>query len=224
MISTAVCSNLKLQQKDSDCSDFAYFLPLKASNQYFKYDINNEAENLAKSSPGNFIKEVYFSESNSNRYLWFRVDKNALIKDTLENNSNLIKPSIETNRSKVVIDFSSRNVAKPFHVGHLRSTIMGNYVANINQHFDNQVTKINYLGDWGTQFGYLSLGMELAGLSDDELKKDPLRTLYKAYVDVNKLAEEDPKIHEKAKEIFNNMESGDSTENEKWQIIRKLTN
>lgn len=222
VISAAVCSSLKLQQ-DPGSSDFVYLLPLKVNSQLVKYDIDKEAENLVKSTSDNLLKEVFFNETNSKRYLLFKVDKNAFIKDTLENNSNLIKPSIQSKRSKVVIDFSSPNVAKPFHVGHLRSTIMGNYIANMNKHFDNRVTKINYLGDWGTQFGYLSLGMELAQLNDDELREDPLRALYKAYVDVNKLAEGDPTIHEKAREIFNNMESGDSSENEKWKMIRELT-
>lgn len=71
----------------------------------------------------------------------------------------------------------SPNIAKPFHAGHLRSTILGQFIANLNSALGHHVTKINYLGDWGTQYGYLGLAFEKYG-SEEELQQDPLVHLF----------------------------------------------
>ena len=71
----------------------------------------------------------------------------------------------------------SPNIAKPFHAGHLRSTIIGQFIANLNTALGHNVTKLNYLGDWGTQYGYLGLAYERYG-SEQELRTDPLAHLF----------------------------------------------
>jgi len=99
------------------------------------------------------------------------------------------KDSYGTNTSGVgqhtIIEFSSPNIAKPFHAGHLRSTIIGATIANIYKANGWQVTRINYLGDWGKQFGVLAVGFAKYG-SEEELAKDAITHLYNVYVAINK--------------------------------------
>lgn len=123
---------------------------------------------------------------------------------------------------KIVIDFSSPNIAKPFHAGHLRSTIIGNFIANINTYFDNNVTRLNYLGDWGTQFGLLQYGLKSKNINVKDLQNDPIRILYDVYVHANKLAATDNNVQEEARKFFSDIEQGRmSLEN--WKNIREVT-
>lgn len=84
----------------------------------------------------------------------------------------------------MLIDFSSPNIAKPFHAGHLRSTIIGMFAANVYTANGWKVTKMNYLGDWGKQYGLLAVGFDKYG-SEEELKADPIKHLFEIYVKVN---------------------------------------
>lgn len=121
------------------------------------------------------------------------------------------------------MEFSSPNIAKPFHVGHLRSTIIGNYVANINSFVKNNVKRINYLGDWGTQYGLVHVGMTVADIDEDEMRRNPIRTLHTAYVAANKLAETDSSILDRARKIFNDLENGTGVANEQWKTFKQYT-
>ena len=85
---------------------------------------------------------------------------------------------------KCIIEFSSPNIAKPFHAGHLRSTIIGSFLSNVHEACGWQVTRMNYLGDWGKQFGLLAVGFEMFG-KEELLVKDPIQHLYEVYVKVN---------------------------------------
>ncbi|XP_014098389.2 probable arginine--tRNA ligase, mitochondrial [Bactrocera oleae] len=126
--------------------------------------------------------------------------------------------------SHVVFDYSSPNIAKPFHVGHLRSTIIGNVLSNLHQHLGYRVTRINYLGDWGTQFGMLHLGVQMLGITNEQMRSKPIETLYSAYVAANTLAKTDANITEKARECFTNLENGTDAElARQWQEYRKYT-
>lgn len=84
----------------------------------------------------------------------------------------------------MLIDFSSPNIAKPFHAGHLRSTIIGMFIANVYTASGWDVVKMNYLGDWGKQYGLLAVGFERYG-NEQELVEDPIKHLYYVYVKVN---------------------------------------
>jgi arginyl-tRNA synthetase len=123
---------------------------------------------------------------------------------------------------KFIVEYSSPNIAKPFHVGHLRSTIIGNFLANLLKKVNHNVIKMNYLGDYGTQFGFLKAGMDMEQLSDQQIKENPLQTLLRVYVAAN--ASNDPAVAEKARKIFEIMEFGeDPATINQWNKIREYT-
>ncbi|KOC70290.1 putative arginine--tRNA ligase, mitochondrial [Habropoda laboriosa] len=160
----------------------------------------------------------------SNLNVKFNSIGDKYVKKILENNLVGVTPPLLVDNSKnIIIEFSSPNIAKPFHLGHLRSTVIGNCISNVNTFLQNEVTKVNYLGDWGTQFGYIQLGIEMSNTDNMELQTDPIKTLYKVYVEANKLATCNPEIHERAKEIFKNLELGDSVNYNNWKTIKNFT-
>ncbi|KAI0692889.1 arginyl-tRNA synthetase [Cytidiella melzeri] len=135
-------------------------------------------------------------------------------------------PSFGTNSSgkgkKVVIEYSSPNIAKSFHVGHLRSTIIGAFLANLYKACGWEVVSLNYLGDWGTQFGLIAVGFEKYG-SQTELEKDAIKHLLDIYIKVNADAEEDPNVKVEAAKFFKRMEDGDESALENWRNWRELS-
>lgn len=152
----------------------------------------------------------------------FTLNKRPYMESLLMGNGLKDLPKRE---EQMIFEYSSPNIAKPFHVGHIRSTIIGNVLANLHESLGYPVTKINYLGDWGTQFGLLQVGVELLQVNDQEMQENPIETLYKAYVMANKEAETDSSIAEKARNYFKDLESGhQSTELiEQWQKYRDYT-
>lgn len=127
---------------------------------------------------------------------------------------------------RIVIDFSSPNIAKPFHFGHLKSTILGNFIANLNQYYGHQVTRLNYIGDWGTQYGLLSLGLDTPdlGMQKEGANKNALERLLAVYVAANARGIEDENFYQAAKQRFRAMESGqDAGLLAQWQEIRSIS-
>lgn len=96
----------------------------------------------------------------------------------------------KSGRKKVICEFSSPNIAKPFHVGHLRSTIIGGFLSNLYAAAGWEVIRMNYLGDWGKQYGILAIGYERFG-SEEALLADPINHLFDVYVKVNNVAREE---------------------------------
>ncbi|SCV73529.1 BQ2448_7455 [Microbotryum intermedium] len=133
---------------------------------------------------------------------------------------------------RVVLDFSSPNIAKPFHAGHLRSTIIGAFLANLYEANGWDAIRLNYLGDWGKQFGILAVGFEKYG-NEEELQKDAITHLYDVYVKINADGsakddqghdtEEAKSVHERAREFFVGMESGDEKALALWRKFRDLS-
>lgn len=153
---------------------------------------------------------------------------------------NLIIPSVLNKKEdygscklvenkKVIIEFSSPNIAKPFHAGHLRSTIIGGFLSNLYEKCGWEVVRMNYLGDWGKQFGVLAVGYDRYG-DDEKLAKDPIHHLFEVYVRVNKdITDEGDSLPDaestngKAREYFRKMEDGDPEALKIWRKFRDLS-
>jgi len=122
----------------------------------------------------------------------------------------------------VVIDYSSPNIAKPFSVGHLRSTVIGQALKNILTYLGYRVIGDNHLGDWGTQFGKLLAAYELWG-EETKLKQNPTLHLLDLYVRFHDKAKQDPGLENRARDWFRRLEQGDSEARARWQQFVHLS-
>jgi len=120
----------------------------------------------------------------------------------------------------VVIDYSSPNIAKPIAFHHIRSTVIGHSLANLYRSQGYQVAGINYLGDWGKQFGLVAVGFEEYG---DPSRKREMAHLVEVYVKANARAEKDPAFDERAREFFRRMENGDPAAIAVWREFRETS-
>ncbi len=124
--------------------------------------------------------------------------------------------------ANVTIDYSSPNIAKPMGMGHLRSTMIGEAIARILAKENYTPVRIDYLGDWGTQFGKLMAAYKMWG-SEEEVKKDPINTLLKYYVRINTEAEEHPEYTDAGREWFAKLEHGDKEAWRLWHWFRQIS-
>lgn len=127
-----------------------------------------------------------------------------------------------TKMGTVVLDFSSPNIAKPFSMGHLRSTVIGNALANIAEKNGYQAIRINHLGDWGTQFGKLIVAYQLWG-DKQAISASPIEELLKIYVKFHEEAEQDPTLNEQARAAFKALEDGNEEAQALWQWFRDVS-
>lgn len=155
-------------------------------------------------------------------YLNFFLNKQevsaAVLKEVLEQGAHYGDSMIGENKN-VPIDMSSPNIAKPISMGHLRSTVIGNALANILTKVGFNPIKINHLGDWGTQFGKLIVGYKLWG-NEEAVKENPIGELLRLYVQFHEEAEEKPELDDAAREWFKKLEDGDEEALGLWKWFR----
>lgn len=120
----------------------------------------------------------------------------------------------------VVIDYSSPNIAKPMHVGHLRSTIIGDAIGNVYEYLGYTVVRSNYLGDWGTQFGKLIAAYKLWGKKED-VEKDPIGTLLNLYIKFHGEEKKNSELEKRGQEEFKKLEEGDKENKKLWEWFKK---
>ena len=157
-------------------------------------------------------------------YLNFFINKVTLAEEVLGE----ISKTEQYGKSKVgegkniVIDYSAPNIAKPFHIGHLRSTVIGGALYNIYKYLGYNVTGVNHLGDYGTQFGKLIEGYKMWGKEYD-IEKDPINELTKIYIRINEACKNDEQILENCRNNFKKLEDGDTYCVEIWKKFRELS-
>jgi arginyl-tRNA synthetase len=176
------------------------------------------AKNLAEHIP---LDEILSEVQPTGPFLNFRFNREALAKNVIRGILEGIAPygPWPSNDLCVVIDFSSPNIAKPFHLGHLRSTVIGAALRRLYRFTGHEVHGINHLGDWGSQFGKIIVAWREWG-NEEALTKDPMRHLFEIYVRYQKEEKERPELKERAAEAFRRLESG--AENDERTIWRKL--
>ncbi|WP_445505778.1 arginine--tRNA ligase [Niallia sp. 03091] len=124
------------------------------------------------------------------------------------------------NGGVITVDFSSPNIAKPFSMGHLRSTVIGNSLAHIAEKNGYKPVRINHLGDWGTQFGKLMVAYQLWG-DKEKVKENPIKELLKLYVAFHEEAEKNPQLNDQGRYWFKKLEDSEEEAVELWKYFRE---
>ena len=159
----------------------------------------------------------------SGPYLNFRLNKQQVIDQVIRQVLHEKKLLPEEGKGKtVVIDFSSPNIAKPFSMGHLRATTIGNALSRIYNGLGYKVVRINHLGDWGTQFGKLIVAYKMWG-DDKALQDDEIDYLMQIYVKFNEEAKKDPDLDDQARAAFKQLEDGDEEATALWKKFREIS-
>ena len=181
--------------------------------QMIAEDLKNQMEQAE------FLSKI----ENNGGYLNFFVDKEQFAKEIIKQSSvPNFGGSTEGEGQTICIDYSSPNVAKNFHVGHLRTTIIGNSLYKIFSKLGYHVERINHLGDWGTQFGKLIVAYKKWG-NKEEIERDGVEALMKIYVKFHEEAEKDESLNDEARAWFAKMEQGNEEALSIWQWFKDIS-
>ena len=208
--------NLLEQPKSSELGDIAFpaFSLAKTERKAPQIIAADIAENI---DTAHFDKVVA-----TGPYVNFFLSKaeisGQVIKEVIKDGADYGQQN-EGNNQNITIDLSSPNIAKPFSVGHLRSTVIGDALSNIFRKIGYNTIKINHLGDWGKQFGLLMVAYKKWG-SQEAVEANPIDELLKLYVRINAEIENDPSLDEEGRLWFKKLEDGDPEATELWQWFR----
>lgn len=208
-------------------------VPKDKKNGDFAYPCFNLAK-ILRNSPVNIANDIkqnikLIDEIKDvqvvNGYLNFYVDDINITKKVITNIYNKKeKYGFQNigNNQNICLDYSSPNIAKPFHLGHLRTTIIGRAISNLYKELGYNTISINYLGDWGRQFGLVIEGYKR--FKDEyDIAKDPLHSLSDMYVRANNLAKDDEKVMDMARENFKKLEDGNEEYLKLWKYFRDMS-
>ena len=226
----------KLTNLDENELEIYIETPKDTKNGDYSFPCFRLAKELKKAPPviANEIKEVIEKEIEQIKeienveviggYLNFFINKEILAEEVLKDVLKAQKyAKSEIGKGKnVVIDYSSPNIAKPFHIGHLRTTLIGNSLYRVYKYLGYNTTGINHLGDYGTQFGKMIEAYKMWGI-EYNLEEDPINKMMDMYVRINSLCKEDEEILERCRENFKLLESGDKYCVDLWNRFKDLS-
>ncbi len=181
---------------------------------------------IAEELKNTFATDDAISEVEAvNGYLNFRVNRTALVKETLEKiavQGEAFGSSDMGNGKTICIDYSSVNIAKPFHIGHLSTTVIGGALYRIFKFLGYNAVGINHLGDYGTQFGKLIYAYKHWG-SEEAVKEGGVKELTRLYVRYHKESENDPSMDDEARSYFKLIENGDEECVKLFNLFKEIT-
>ena len=211
-------SQLIERPKNEKMGDYAFPAFVLAKTMH-----KNPAE-IAKEIAANLTSADFANIQAVGPYVNFAIDHEKLISQTLDEvlSEKEHYGDQKLGKGNVPIDMSSPNIAKPMSMGHLRSTVIGNSIAETMKKVGYTPIKINYLGDYGTQFGKLIYAYKRWG-NEEDVKKDPIMNLFKYYVKFHEEAEKDPKLDDEGRAWFKKLEDGDPEAVELWQWFREVS-
>ena len=177
------------------------------------------AAGIAESLQGN---DLFSKVENVNAYVNFFLAREAYVKEVVEAvnaEKEQFGGSSLGEGKKVIVEFSSPNIAKPFHIGHIRSTVIGNSIYKLYNFLGYDTVRVNHLGDYGTQFGKMITAYRRWG-SEEDVKREPIKTLLSYYVKFHEEAEQDPALEDEARATFTKLENGEEEAVRLWQWFR----
>ncbi len=192
-----------------------------ASNAKNNYEIAKELEEKINASKLKYFNNI----KNENGYLNFYFNTKKINQEVINNFQKLgTKYGMgKSGKDKtIIIDYSAPNIAKPFSIGHLRTTIIGQALYNIYESQGYKVIGDNHIGDWGTQFGKLITAYKKWG-DRTKINQDPIKELLNLYIKFHKEAEIEPVLNDEAREWFKKLECGDSEARKIWQWMRDVS-
>ncbi|MDO5754832.1 MAG: arginine--tRNA ligase [Tissierellia bacterium] len=217
-IDSSICQELVEVPPSPQMGDFAF--PVFRFAKEYRKAPNLIAEEMKEKFE---VKGIIEKVENTGPYLNFFIKDEAFAQEVFQEIGEEKPFSTDIGQGKSrVVEFSSTNIAKPFHIGHLRSTVIGNSLNKIMKYQGFDTIAINYIGDYGTQFGMM---IEAYGLWGDEEKinKNPIGELLKLYVRYNEEAAEDEELMEKARAAFDRLEKKDPEALRLWSWFREIS-
>ena len=208
--------NLLEQPKSSDLGDIAF--PAFSLAKIERKAPQAIATDIAEKIDASHFEKVVATGPYVNFFLDKSKISDQVIKSVIEAGADYGQQD-EGHGGNITIDLSSPNIAKPFSVGHLRSTVIGDALSNIFRKMGYNTIKINHLGDWGKQFGLLMVAYKKWG-SKEAVEANPIDELLKLYVRINAEIENDPALDEEGRLWFKKLEDGDPEATELWQWFR----
>lgn len=204
----------------SEMGDFA-FPCFKLAKTLRKSPIAIAAEIKDKIETDEYIEKI----DEKSGYLNFYINNSKLVEQVLKEIDSKKDEYGKSNTKKeenVIVEYSSPNIAKPFHIGHLRTTLIGNCLYRVHKYLGYNTIGINHLGDYGTQFGKMIEGYKLWGKEYD-LNEDPINKMMDMYVRINALCKEDENVLERCRENFRLLENGDEYCTHLWNTFKDLS-